>query len=237
MKTLLRLAGLACVYPFTCGFVLLDEQGATLPTAPSTPTVMFNWDGQTPTSITDKQLYGDGTYGGLDDTDMMKQLITDAMGLWNNVPGSFVKLEYQEGATADDSSDQVNSIMVKHDPNISSAAYAFPNFDPNNPHAIYDCDVHIANTSVAASDLGFILAHELGHCLGLGHAHTNYGAIMGYSRADRSMTLGDDDRAGIIYLYPDPAVWDGKVKELACGAVGAGAGGGGALAAAPRCSG
>ena len=211
---------LIALLPQLYGFVLLGQTEARLPATPTSPTVNFVWDGQAPTSIQNKDQYLDGQYAALDDQAMMKQLLTDAMALWNNVPGSFLRLSLQQGNAVDDATDKINSIMVKKDTNLSTAAYAAPTPDPADATTISDCDVHINNTAVDAQSLAYTIAHELGHCVGLGHAHTNYGAIMGYARGPRTMTLGQDDRAGVIYLYPDPAVFSDKAKEFAaCGVI------------------
>ena len=52
---------------------------------------------------------------------------------------------------------------------------------------------------------GFVttVAHEIGHCLGLAHAHDDRQSIMGYGGAASGVyKLGMDDKMGITYLYP-----------------------------------
>jgi len=231
-RLLARLAVLLALYPALTGFVLLSATKATLPVTPASPTAVFFWDGKSP-SISEKDKFKGGAYQGYSDTDFMQQLLKDAMDIWNEVPGSFVKLELQpapDDAVIDDS-DQKNSIVIQKSSNLSTAAYAKPVTDPNDAGVIYDCDVNIADTKVTARDLAFTIAHELGHCLGLGHAHTNYHAIMGYSRDNRNLSLGADDEAGVIYLYPDPNYVSAKPREVVCGvAAGEGATAGSLLA-------
>ena len=48
-----------------------------------------------------------------------------------------------------------------------------------------------------------VLAHELGHAVGLGHT-PNKEALMYYQNADKIMRLSQDDIDGISYLYPHP---------------------------------
>jgi hypothetical protein len=223
-RPLLLLSGLAACLPGLCGFVLLSAEKATLPVTPDSPILNFIWDGKAPT-IKEKDKFAGGQFKDLDDKAFMQHLLTDALGIWNDVPGAFVTLQVTEEETPGDAklddSDKKFSIVVQKSSNLSTAAFAKPKIEDSNRALIADCDVSITDTSSPARDLAFTIAHELGHCLGLGHAHTNYDAIMGYSRTARTLTLGADDMAGLIYLYPDPAYVGSKPKELICGVVGA----------------
>jgi len=208
----------ASLYPILTGFVLLHNTPATLPATAQNPTITFVWDGKFPT-ITDKDKFKSGIYQTLDDAAFMQELIKESMAIWNNVPGSFLRVAVLQGRGVMDELDKQHSIVIEKSNNLTTAAFASPQTDASDASIIADCDINIADTSVDALDLAYTLAHELGHCLGLGHAHTNYNAMMGYSRSVRNLTLGNDDKAGLMYLYPDPAVWDGKHQEIVCGTV------------------
>lgn len=227
--------GLLSSTPWLTGFVLLSSKVATLPVTPEAPEISFVWDGEAP-SISDKAKFKDGAYQDLDDVAFMQQLLAEAMGIWNAVPGSFVKLTAAEGDAKLDDEDKQFSIVTAKSANLTSAAFARPKVPEDDSGIIDDCDISIADHKVSAAGLAFTIAHELGHCLGLGHAHTNYNAMMGYSRMDQQLKLGADDMAGVIYLYPDPNSVPEKPKELVCGTVARGPGasngwGGSALAA------
>lgn len=199
-------------------FVLLSSAKATLPVTPANPTINFIWDGSTP-SIDEKNKYAGGQYEALDDKAFMQQLLQDALNVWNTVPGSYLRMTIEEGATQMDDNDRVFSLVVEKSDNLSSAAFAKPKIDEDNREAIIDCDINISDTKTNAKDLAYTITHELGHCIGLGHPHTNYGAMMGYSRGSRLLKLGADDIAGVVYLYPDPTYGSGEPKEIVCSTV------------------
>lgn len=64
--------------------------------------------------------------------------------------------------------------------------------------------------NLSHSDRIGVLAHEIGHAIGLGHAENSEPeALMYYKTVDLRRSLGEDDIRGVTYLYP--------VKVDACG--------------------
>lgn len=61
------------------------------------------------------------------------------------------------------------------------------------------------------TELVGIIAHELGHAIGLGHSPVNY-ALMYYAVVPNRVDLSQDDIDGISYLYP-------KQQPMTCGTV------------------
>ncbi len=54
---------------------------------------------------------------------------------------------------------------------------------------------------LSTDDQVAVLAHEIGHALGLGHSTVN-DSLMYFSTVDKRKTLGQDDRDAVSYLYP-----------------------------------
>jgi hypothetical protein len=210
-------ATLLLCHPILSGFVLLSgPDEARLPAAPEDPIIYFIYEPEA-ISITEKGDIEGGRYTHYSDSELFPVLIQLAMDRWNSVTGSYLRLQLEEGGNAVfESSDNINSIVFG-DANFSTAALAYPKVENK---IIVDCDIKVGNRTTTAKSLTYTLIHELGHCIGLGHAHTNYESVMGYSRGSRQLRLGADDKAGIIYLYTDPAMGDTQSKELiSCGVV------------------
>ena len=202
------------------GFVLLSGPSeARLPATPEAPTIPFIYENNSP-KIDEKEKFMDGQYTSMSDQELFPIIIQIAMDRWNAVTGSYLRLKLEEGGNPDFNSDDKLYSIVFGTANLSTAALAFPTIEGDQ---ITDCDIKVSNRATTAMDLSYTVLHELGHCIGLGHYHTNYESVMGYSHLSRALHLGADDRAGIIYLYPDPNISDDKAKELiSCGFFGGG---------------
>jgi Matrixin len=225
MKHFLKFLAIFGMFPWVSGFVLLSGPAESrLGVTPDAPTAKFVWDGKAP-ELNKKEEYQDGIYAEKTNEEVMEILLNQALLIWSNIPGSFIKLEMtQDANTTLNGEDNIHSIVVASSSNLTQAAFASPQLS-DDEKTIRDCDISVATTKTSVKELLYTITHELGHCLGLGHNHANYGAIMGYSRDVHSATLGADDMAGILYLYRDSTKYsDDAVENMGCAVVAQGNG-------------
>jgi len=203
------------------GFTLETSEYARLDVTPQNPTATFYWNGNALSNVSDMDKFQGGTWAGLSEHDFMGSLLTLAVKQWNSVQGSYLRfVVVEDSSAAENSNDKRHAIVVKTSSDVATAAYASPIIEGNR---IVDCDIVINDSKTTASYLAQVLVHEMGHCVGLGHNHSNYKAIMGYSRGPGSYKLAVDDMAGVRYLYPDPATGSlstTAIQQLACGVIG-----------------
>lgn len=66
------------------------------------------------------------------------------------------------------------------------------------------CSIRLANSAYnGAKQFIRVVTHELGHCLGLDHSQETVNSVMSYfSDSTKVFRLQDDDKMGIIFLYP-----------------------------------
>lgn len=188
--------------------------------------VVFRWDGSVPKAISEKSNYTTTDITNLDDKSAFKVILDDAGKRWSAVPGVKLNIQAIENDTPSSSADMQHSVSVSKDSDNGMGGVAYPITGDEIPnsngdeHVIVDCDIEINGGSYTAQILANVVTHEFGHCLGLGHAHTNKKSIMGYSRPGESPELGTDDKAGILYLYPgDNLIKEEKEIIRACGVV------------------
>ncbi|MBC7660010.1 MAG: matrixin family metalloprotease [Chitinophagaceae bacterium] len=207
-------------------FVHISPSKPHLPVSPNNPTITFQWNGSAPV-LSDKGDVFDGIYADSSDTELMEVLLKAAMGKWNEVESAYLNFEVVLNKNAvTNSEDEIYAIVVEDQDSQTVAAAALPSFQSSNPddsplkkngHIIYDCDISVSTNAVSAKYLLKTLTHELGHCVGLGHPHSDYNSIMSYANSSDTAELGLDDKAGISFLYPEPGVSQ-KVKYMtSCG--------------------
>lgn len=197
-------------------FVLLSgPEEATLPVTPQTPDIIFRVSTSHP-PFEKKEEYRGGIYKDQDDDQFWQSMVQDVADVWNNIPGAYLNITVVSDPAAEiNETDKINAISVGNQP-VTVAASANPQVEDK---IINDCDITIGKSKREAKELAYTMMHELGHCIGLGHNHGNYNAVMGYSRTSMSLYLSPDDKAGVVYLYRDPQ-YDPPKELVSCGTVG-----------------
>lgn len=140
-------------------------------------------------------------------------LLTEAIKIWNNVPTSSIEVSYG-GTTTTTGTTTPPTLYCSTDYSTISGG---PDEDyvpgaasvsaPNGQ--IVAGQIFLNNTSGQANISNYtstqnliVLAHEIGHLLGLGHSES-MNALMYYDASARNtLSLSQDDIDGMSYLYP-----------------------------------
>lgn len=157
----------------------------------------------------------------------IKSLMEDAFEVWNKVPTTPIKLTV---STTTASTAAANPVTVYCETNFQGVTGADDDFVPGAAAIGGSGDyatIGIVYLNVSSGQanitqfnrslLTIILAHEIGHIIGLGHSH-DVNALMYFdASAKNTMNLSQDDLAGLTYLYPRDEL--GKDKPLGCGLI------------------
>lgn len=143
-------------------------------------------------------------------------LIESAFDVWRNVPSSKIKLKLVSVTATTSGPTNPTTIFCENnfgallgggaqdDDSIPGVAQLIPNGDYATAGQL------ILNTSSGQASINtynpeivkIVLAHEIGHILGLGHSQDT-SALMYYDASSKNtMSLSQDDIDGISYLYP-----------------------------------
>ena len=154
-------------------------------------------------------------------------LIKDAMDVWNNVPTSSLKVKY--GGTTTSTTDG-NPVVAYCSVNFAADTGgadqdSVPGVARGNGSPRLTSGLLILNASAGAANIAsvsrigleVVVAHEIGHVLGLGHSQSA-NALMYYTYSLKSdLNLSQDDIDGISYLYPSDEFKDNEFAG--CGLV------------------
>ena len=152
-------------------------------------------------------------------------LISDAAAVWNNVANSNVKVSYG-GATAGTSFSNPTTVYCETnfnpiaDDDFVPGAASVQTSNGTIVQGIMYLNASAGDGNIAnfpREILTIIIAHEIGHILGLGHS-ADQNALMYYDASYReSLSLGQDDIDGVSYLYPSNELSGDKI--LGCGSL------------------
>lgn len=154
-------------------------------------------------------------------------IIKDAVSVWNNVATSSIKVSYGGTTTSTTYASPTTvycetnfQTVVGADQNFVPGAASVGTLDGKIVQGILYLNVSAGNASIANFDqtiLKIILAHEIGHILGLGHSGTTNSLMYFDASARQKLSLSQDDIDGISYLYPSNEFSDSKFAG--CGLV------------------
>jgi hypothetical protein len=138
-------------------------------------------------------------------------LIKGAMDVWNHVPTSSLKIKY--GGTTTATTDG-NPVVAYCETNFQAVTGAdqdsVPGVARGNGNSQLATGLLVLNVSsgnanianVSSIGLKVVVAHEIGHVLGLGHSQSA-DALMYYTYSLKTdLNLSQDDIDGVTYLYP-----------------------------------
>ncbi|UOF02668.1 matrixin family metalloprotease [Bdellovibrio reynosensis] len=152
-------------------------------------------------------------------------IISEAAEVWNNVPTSNVKVSYGTSTT---STTYGNPTTVYCDTNFPGDQDSIPGAASiQTIGGVISGGALILNASSGAANIAtfdrekllIILAHEIGHILGLGHSGDSTALMYYDATLKTSLGLAQDDMDGMSYLYPkdelsgDPIMGCGLVKQ------------------------
>jgi hypothetical protein len=152
--------------------------------------------------FSDKESFEDGVYADYSDDEVFLLLVQRAMNYWNDIPQLSIQLKVsaeRKGAINPD--DNLFSVGIATISTVASGL-AYPVPDEGDSRRLRDCDIQVGTDIDSIPSFIFVLVHEFGHCLGLGHNHSDPDAIMGYWQPRSEVALGLDDVAGVLSLYP-----------------------------------
>lgn len=158
----------------------------------------------------------------------VRGIIDDALAVWNNVPSSRIHLSVNGDTTSTTYGDPITVVCdtnyMSGTPGAQDGSPGAAVVQPTNGDAITSGIMYLNASSgranianLSRSLVAVVLAHEIGHLLGLGHSQ-DINALMYYD-ASLKTTLGlaQDDVDGVTYLYPRDEL--GKDKPLGCASI------------------
>lgn len=165
----------------------------------------------------------------------VEQIVKDSFETWNQVPTSRLKLSVTGTTTSTASSNPTVvfcSVNFASDLGVTDPTEAAQLEDSVPGVALLSMSGDFAvsgqlilNASGGDANIGLfnqtilkvILAHEVGHIIGLGHSHDTNALMYYNASAKNTLALAQDDMDGVTYLYPRNELSGDKM--MGCGLV------------------
>ena len=137
----------------------------------------------------------------------VKSAVNAAIDLWNSVPTSALKVSLESDTSGTGLSGEP---IIECSTSFSSSGVVGTGSTSSVGGVIQSANILLnANSSLSgdinsinATQLNVVLAHEMGHVLGLGHSPSE-AALMYYSIGEKTnLALSQDDMDGVSFLYP-----------------------------------
>jgi len=135
---------------------------------------------------------------GFDDT------IGQAFGEWTSIPDAKVAFQSQGVADVQAGKDGVNSISLADDLFANQKFFAVTTnwYDDSGKMTEADIQIDTGTFTNNACDMQALVAHEIGHFLGLDHSAVLSAVMYPYIGKSAVPSLDSDDRVAISTLYP-----------------------------------
>lgn len=154
-------------------------------------------------------------------------IVSEAAEIWNNVPTSAVKVRLGDDTT---STTWTSTPTVYCETNFQALLGADQNAVPgaaavDGSTGQITRGILFLNASAGAGNIAhfdptklkIILAHEIGHIVGLGHSASSSALMFYDATARKEFRLSQDDMDGVTYLYPSDELKNGTLAG--CGLI------------------
>lgn len=129
------------------------------------------------------------------------QLLDSVLSDYNNIQSSFLTLVTDADSDFGNYGLNHQIIIRKGSAAGLSSGEAKPKFSGG---FIVSCEISITESAYKDTKrFLLLLAHEIGHCLGLEHPQETVNAVMSYFHKDDIYRLAIDDKMGVVHLYPE----------------------------------